>query len=579
MTSDWRIAIAQINCTVGDLAGNGRKILERIEEARRLGADVITFPELSITGYPPEDLLLKPKFIADNLTILREMASSVPDLVVVVGFVNRRDTKIYNSAAVICKGEIKGVYDKTLLPNYGVFDEKRYFAQGESPLVFRYGAMLFGVNICEDIWFKEGPTCAQAGYGARIIFNVNASPYHTGKIRVREEIVRARAIESGAFIVYTNLVGGQDELIFDGQSFVMDNTGVVIAKALAFKEDLLLVDIPRNALSGCPVKATTGCDRGESSPIPPVIVSEEVPPKQKEPLKSRSMEALDPVGEVYEALCLGLHDYVTKNGFRGVTVGLSGGIDSALVAALAVDALGAGNVVAVFMPSRFTSGISFEDARELADKLAIKLLEVPIDGIYDAYLSTLKPFFTGLKENVTEENIQARIRGNILMAFSNKFGWLVLTTGNKSEMSVGYATLYGDMAGGFALIKDVPKTLVYGLSRYRNTISTVIPERILTRAPSAELKPDQKDSDTLLPYDDLDPILKAYIEEDKAAEEIFMPGLEREAVFRTVGMVDLSEYKRRQSPPGIKITPKAFGKDRRMPITNKYRGEGCLLKG
>jgi NAD+ synthase (glutamine-hydrolysing) len=569
--SNWRIAAAQINCTVGDLTGNCRKILDRVGKAYELGADVVTFPELAVTGYPPEDLLLKPKFIEDNIRALHDLARSVPEIVAVVGFVNHQGKNIYNSAAILCGGEIRGVYDKTLLPNYGVFDEKRYFAEGEDCPIFRFGDLCFGVNICEDIWFAEGPTRLQAARGAGIILNVNASPYHTGKTKDREEAVRTQAVENGVFVVYTNLVGGQDELVFDGQSFVMDDSGLVIARALAFKEDLLLVDIAGEAL-GTKRTAFAPATQPEALSRYVVTVAEKVGLRVKPELAPDIRESLVPTGEVYEALRMGLHDYVTKNGFHGVTIGLSGGIDSALVAALAVDALGPENVVTVFMPSRFTSTASREDAGGLASNLAIKLLEVPIDGIYRAYISTLGPFFEGLSEDTTEENLQARIRGNILMAFSNKFGWLVLTTGNKSEMSVGYATLYGDMAGGFAVIKDVPKTLVYNLCRYRNDIFPAIPERILTKAPSAELKPDQKDSDTLLPYDELDLILKAYVEDDKTAEEIGLPAVTKGDVSRTVAMVDRSEYKRRQSPPGIKITPKAFGKDRRMPITNRYKG-------
>jgi NAD+ synthase (glutamine-hydrolysing) len=463
-----------------------------------------------------------------------------------------------------------------LLPNYGVFDEKRYFAPGREPLIAKFGTLTFGVNICEDIWFAHGPTRIQAEQGASVILNINASPYHAGKSRLREEIIRSQVRENNVFIVYTNLVGGQDELIFDGQSLVMGPDGRIIGQALPFKEDLLLVEIPegKSGRKGTDLSRLRGAmARGK------VTIANRLIRKEKPPLPSRSIEPLGLVPEVYEALTLGLHDYVTKNGFEKVTVGLSGGIDSALVAVLAVDALGKENVVAVSMPSRFTSRESEIDAEELAENVGIKLMNVSIEEIYKAYLETFSPFFGGLKEDITEENIQARIRGNILMALSNKFGWLVLTTGNKSEMSVGYATLYGDMAGGFAVIKDVPKTLVYSLAYYRNTRSPVIPERVLVKEPSAELRPDQKDKDTLPPYEDLDLILKAYIEDDKTAEEIISPALRREVVDKTLAMVDKSEYKRRQSSPGIKITPRAFGKDRRMPITNKYRGEVCPSKG
>lgn len=567
MKNSWRIAIAQINCTVGDLKGNSTRIVEYAERARSSGADIVTFPELAVTGYPPEDLLLKPKFIDDNVAALQDLSRSIKDVVAVVGFVDQEGGTFYNAAAIIYDGEIKGVYRKTLLPNYGVFDEKRYFASGKTPLVFKFGDLIFGVNICEDIWFPQGPTSAQALAGATLILNINASPYHAGKIKVREEIVSTLASTHNVFISYANLVGGQDELVFDGQSMVTDREGNVIARALAFREDLLLVDIPDQA----PVKAPTARPGPPASPNM-VVVAETVSPTEKPFITWQQGKTLEPPAEVYEALVLGLHDYVSKNGFDKVTIGLSGGIDSAIVAVLAVDALGKDRVVAVFMPSQYTSRESDVDARELAENLGIRLLDVPIGDIYRAYSSTLDPIFAGLPMDITEENIQARIRGNILMALSNKFGWLVLTTGNKSEMSVGYATLYGDMAGGFAVIKDVPKTLVYQLSLYRNSVSPVIPQRILEKEPTAELKPDQKDRDTLPPYETLDQILKAYVEEDKHPDEIVSPSLQREVVSRVSAMVDRSEYKRRQSPPCIKITPKAFGKDRRMPITNKYRG-------
>jgi len=569
MHENWRIAIAQINCTVGDLKGNCAKIIEYAGRAKDLGADIVTFPELAITGYPPEDLLLKPKFIEDNITALKEVEKSIKDIVAVVGFVDSDDGKIYNAAAVICNHKIQGIYRKTLLPNYGVFDEKRYFTPGKKALVFKLGELIFGVNICEDIWFDEGPTASQARAGAGLILNINASPYHTGKIKVREEIVRHLASVNKVFIFYTNLIGGQDELVFDGQSMACDNTGTITAHAAAFKEDLLIEDIPRDKLIKDQAKKSNN-DTTKKHEL--IVIDKKGQHSDKPAITWRQAEMLDPVAEVYEALVLGLHDYVSKNGFGNVTIGLSGGIDSAIVAAIAVDALGKDRVTGVFMPSRYTSRESEEDAKEMAKNLGIEMLTVPIDEIYKAYMTTFKPIFKDRKEDITEENIQARIRGNILMALSNKFGWLVLTTGNKSEMSVGYATLYGDMAGGFAVIKDVPKTLVYMLSAYKNSSGPVIPQRILEKEPTAELKPDQKDRDTLPPYDTLDPILKAYVEEDKHPEEIISPSLEKDVVDRVSRMVDGSEYKRRQSPPGIKITPKAFGKDRRMPIKNRYRG-------
>ena len=564
-----RIAAAQMNSTVGDLKGNSAKILGYIERARVSGVDIIAFPELALTGYPPEDLLLKAGFIDDNLKTLRTLAGEAQDITVIVGFVDRQKDHLFNAAAVMHGGMIKGVCHKQLLPNYGVFDEKRYFTVGNRPLVFQFNGVVFGVSICEDIWHKEGPTKLMAGSGAGLIFNINASPYHAGKITLRKEVAQERIEESHLYICYTNLVGGQDELVFDGQSFVMDKKGNIVARAEAFKEDLLVVDIPIGKLKRRKRKKSSA-EGGKKAYI--VSLAYKGISKQKEPFSTRKVRALDPVAEVYEALKLGLHDYVSKNGFKKTVIGLSGGIDSSIVAALAADALGKENVTGVFMPSQYTSRESEEDAKELARNLGIELLEASIEETYKAYLSTLGRFFSGLKEDITEENIQARIRGNILMALSNKFGWLVLTTGNKSEMSVGYATLYGDMAGGFAIIKDVPKTLVYKIAVYRNSFGVVIPKRVLTKEPTAELRPDQKDRDTLPPYAYLDPILKSYVEEDKDIGEISNPPMTKEEIEKVLRMVDGSEYKRRQSPPGIKITPKAFGKDRRMPITNKYRG-------
>ncbi|MCX5808905.1 MAG: NAD+ synthase [Proteobacteria bacterium] len=588
MTEMCRIAVAQINTTVGDLDGNCKKMKNYVEMAVDMKADIAVFPELVITGYPPEDLLLKPKFVEDNVKVLDEFARSVHDIIAIAGFVNRIGEDLYNAAAIVYNGEIAGIYHKSLLPNYGVFDEKRYFQAGSEPLVFQYGGLIFGVNICEDIWHEEGPTRMQVLHGAQLILNINASPYHAGKIRQREEVVKTLARENHVPIIYANLVGGQDELVFDGQSLVVDEKGTIMARAEAFKEDLLVVDMllaggERRAESGEGVAAGFSLRevrkqnliklKTQNHALERLYRGSKLKTKERPPIPGRKAEPLlEPAAEVYEALKLGLHDYVVKNGFKRVAIGLSGGIDSSLVAVVAADALGKKNVAGVSMPSRYTSEASRVDAKGLADQLGIELLEVPIDGVYSAYQSSFNPLFKGLSEDTTEENIQARIRGNILMALSNKFGWLVLTTGNKSEMSVGYATLYGDMAGGFAVIKDVPKMLVYELSRYRNTINPVIPERVLTKAPTAELKPDQKDQDTLPPYDILDRILEAYIEGDKYGEAIISPSLQKETVERTLHMVDISEYKRRQSPPGIKITPKAFGKDRRMPITNKYRG-------
>jgi NAD+ synthase (glutamine-hydrolysing) len=570
-----RIALGQINSTVGDLEGNSRKMREYLNRAVRKGGEIICFPELSLTGYPPEDLLLKPKFIADNLSVLRALARSVdPDIIMIAGFVDQKGKALYNAAAVIYKKKVRHVYHKILLPNYGVFDEKRYFSSGGTPdlyMITRREAppagkpsppFVFGINICEDIWHTEGPLKAQNLAGAKLILNINASPYHAGKVKEREEMICVQARRNRVWVAYTNLVGAQDELVFDGQSMVVDSNGAVIARAAAFEEDLLITDVvlPRGKAQ---VKKKTAV-------LIPSVLSFRAPSGGQIPV--RLDRPLEPVAEVYKALTLGLRDYVLKNGFKKVVLGLSGGIDSALVAALAVDALGRSDVSGVFMPTRYSSNESETDARQLADNLGVAFMNISIEQIYKMYLLIFEPYFAGLEKNVAEENLQARIRGNILMALSNKFGWLVLTTGNKSEMSTGYATLYGDMAGGFAVIKDVPKGLVYRLSRYRNSISFVIPERILTKEPTAELRPNQKDRDTLPPYEQLDAILKAYVEEDKDINSIVSSGFDSALVSRVTSMVDKSEYKRRQSPPGIKITPKAFGRDRRMPITNRYRG-------
>jgi NAD+ synthase (glutamine-hydrolysing) len=554
-----RIAIAQINSTVGDLKGNCRKMIEYAQRAETFDADMIVFPELALTGYPPEDLLLKPRFIEDSLVSLRYLVNSAAkDLVVIVGFVDRRLGKLYNAAAVIRNKKIIGRYYKKLLPNYGVFDEKRYFSDGNLPGLFRIGNVLFGLNICEDIWHKEGPTKEQAQAGANLIININASPYYSGRIKERQRLIQYQARQNCASIVYVNLVGGQDELVFDGQSMVVDDKGKITSEAEAFKEDLLIADVD------IPVKKLKA-----QKTIPFIALNRKIDKRSNLPQKIT--KPLELTAEIYQALLLGLQDYVDKNGFNKAVIGLSGGIDSSLVATLASDALGRDNIIGVFMSTRYSSGVSETDVIHLTSNLGIKLIKISIEQIYKMYSIVLEPHFAGSQRDVTEENIQARIRGNILMALSNKFGWLVLTTGNKSEMSTGYATLYGDMAGGFAVIKDVPKTLVYRLAQYRNSLSFVIPERVLTKEPTAELKPDQKDSDTLPAYEKLDPILKAYIEEDKDLKTIVSSGFSKEGVEKILDMVDRSEYKRRQAPPGIKITPKAFGRDRRMPITNKYK--------
>jgi len=551
-----RVSVAQLNLTVGDLNGNTEKIIESIKKAENLNSDVIIFPELSITGYPPEDLLLKSKFIQDNLKKLEEIKKEVNNIIAIVGFVDKVENNLYNSAAIIYNKKIYGIYHKIFLPNYSVFDEKRYFKSGNEILIFNFDKIIFSVEICEDIWHFNGPIKEASQNGAKIIFINNASPYYLGKIKEREEIIISQAKKNNLFIVYTNLVGGQDEIVFDGQSRIVDNLGNIIAGADAFKEEILNADlnIPESEIKLKNI----------------IEIPKKIVPKTQ--IISKKPELLKPEEEVYKALILGLKDYILKNGFQKVVIGLSGGIDSSLVATLAVDTLGNENVIGVFMPSRYTSKESEEDVEELVKNLKIRLIKISIEPIYEVYLKILKPHFLDKKEDITEENLQARIRGNILMALSNKFGWLVLATGNKSEMSTGYATLYGDMAGGFAVLKDVPKTLVYKLANYRNSIGYVIPQRVLVKAPTAELKFNQKDSDTLPEYELLDSILKLYIEEDKEFEEIVGKGFDAEIVKKVLNMVDKSEYKRRQAPPGIKITPKAFGKDRRMPITNKYRG-------
>ena len=555
-----RVAIAQINSIVGDLEGNAAKIRRYIEKAKDSGAEIICFPELALCGYPPEDLLLKPKFIRDNLSVLKKLAKTIDgNIVAIIGFAYGKAKKTYNAAAVISNYRIRGIYHKILLPNYGVFDEKRYFNPGDEPLIFGLDNFIFGVNICEDIWQAEGPTKSQARMGAKLILNINASPYYASKFKERQRVISGQAKDNGIFVVYANLVGGQDELVFDGQSIIVDNRGKLIARAKAFTEDLLIQDLD------IPVS--------DKRPFGKIIKIPDIKIRPKEKLSAGKIsKRLAQVEEIYQALVLGLRDYVFKNGFCKVIIGLSGGIDSSLVAALAVDALGSQNVTGIFMPSRYSSGRSKKDALVLAKNLKIKIMVISIERLFGSYLSILKPHFSGLGRDITEENLQARIRGNLLMAFSNKFGWLVLTTGNKSEMSTGYATLYGDMAGGLAVIKDVPKTLVYKLSRYRNSIAKVIPESVFRKAPTAELRANQKDQDTLPPYEILDGILKAYVEEDRDLAKIIAAGFNKKLVDKTAAMVDKNEYKRRQSPPGIKITPKAFGRDRRIPITNKYRG-------
>ncbi len=574
-----RLGMAQINPTVGDLDGNTRKIIQYINDARKMGVDLLTFPELSIPGYPPEDLLLMPRFVDANLEYLQGVIVASESITVLVGFVDRKDD-IYNAAALIHDGTLQAVYHKIHLPNYGVFDERRYFQAGREFLVFSLRGIIVGVNICEDIWHPGDPTRAQALYGgAEIIVNISSSPYHAGKGNFRERMLATRAADNIAIVAFNNLVGGQDELVFDGESMVFDQSGNLMHRGKKFQEELILMDLEiegvfRKRLHDPRRREVKLEDGAERELLHMVRLSENHKPRKKRAkISQRSNEPLPQAQEVYEALVLGTRDYVRKNGFDKVLIGLSGGIDSSLVTTIAVDALGLENVIGVFMPSGYTSAESSEDAIGLSENLGIKLITIPITETFNAYREVLAPEFAGKEVDVTEENIQARIRGNILMALSNKFGWLVLTTGNKSEMSVGYCTLYGDMAGGFAVIKDVPKTLVYELARYRNgrSKSKVIPERVIEKEPSAELRPEQRDTDTLPPYPVLDPILQAYVEEDRDLEGILALGFEKGMVKNIIDRVDRNEYKRRQSPPGIKITPRALGKDRRLPITHRYR--------
>jgi len=571
-----RIGMAQINTTVGDLEGNTQQILKAIAEARSLGVDLLTFPELAICGYPPEDLLLKPQFLKENLRSLKRVVSDCEGITVVVGFVDAKGD-IYNAAAVIHDGRLVSIYHKIYLPNYGVFDEKRYFQAGSECPVHIIGGVGVGINICEDIWYEAGPDTAQTYSGGEVIVNISASPYYFGKGNLREKMLAARASENVTIIAYNNLVGGQDELVFDGNSMVLDETGRVIARGKQFEEDLVVADLNIEAVSRRRLqnpkwrKETLRLEERWSGAK--IVVSDVPSASPKPPLSPRQLEACSLPGEVYGALVLGTRDYIIKNGFGDVLIGLSGGIDSALVAAIAVDALEPSNVVGVAMPSRFSSPASISDAGLLAKNLGISLITIPIEKVFQAYLETLSSSFEGTDPNVAEENMQARIRGNILMALSNKFSRLVLTTSNKSETATGYTTLYGDMAGGLAVIKDVPKTMVYELARYRNSIagSELIPATIIEKMPSAELRPGQQDTDSLPPYDVLDPVLTAYVEEDKSIEQIVAMGIDEDVVKQAARLVDTSEYKRRQAPPGVKITPRAFGRDRRLPITNRFK--------
>lgn len=575
MMRTLRLSLAQINSTVGDIDGNREKITAYIQQAKEIGSDMVVFPELALTGYPPEDLLLKPRFIKSNLKALELLKEHSQGIVVIVGFVDARDD-IYNAAALLSNREIIDIYHKQFLPNYGVFDENRYFQAGRTNPVYRLKDISCGLNICEDIWYAGGPIRAQSLAGAEVIINVNASPYDFGKTLLREKILCTRSLDNAIILAYVNMVGGQDELVFDGASLVVDQGGNVLARAHQFKEELITIDLDIEAVVR--MRLHNPRRRQEVLSFTDNVKKMDIPlqnknSRKKQPVTCISHKLLKDMEEVYEALVLGTSDYVHKNGFKKVIIGLSGGVDSALVTTIAVDALGSENVTTVFMPSPYTSVESKEDSEALAHNLGIRFIEIPIIGIFDSYRTVLASLFEGLSENITEENLQARIRGNLLMALSNKFNRLVLTTGNKSENSVGYATLYGDMAGGFAVIKDVPKMIVYNLCYFKNEKEgrVVIPERILTKAPTAELRPDQKDSDSLPPYSELDPILKAYVEDDLSLDEIISLGTDENTAREVIKKIDLSEYKRRQAPPGIKITPRAFGRDRRFPITNRFR--------
>ncbi len=579
-----------MNPVVGDVDGNVRAIGKWVKSARQDGADIVVFPELAITGYPPEDLVLRPSFLRDTAHALQWLTTQCRDLTVVVGFLEEGGRtrpregasfvvpsglrQVFNAAAVIHDRRVAATCQKTFLPNYGVFDESRYFSPGQKALVCQVRRVRFGVNICEDIWYAGGPTRDQVTVGgAQLILNINASPYHVGKVRARQRMLAERAKQNNVVVSYTNMVGGQDEVVFDGNSMIVDRMGTVVTRAGAFEEELLVADL---FFDGEARPAGRKTRVRQQYPVKRVRLSsvERRKPKKPVPLKNRDLS--HDFEEIYQALVTGVRDYVRKNGFRRVLVAVSGGIDSALTAVIAADALGSDRVTGVFMPSPFTSRESRSDVKALMKALNVELLTFSITRLWKQYVRALSPTFGKRASDVTEENLQARIRGTLVMALSNKFGHLVLTTGNKSEMSVGYATLYGDMAGGFAVIKDVPKILVYDLARYRNlkAVDThgkaVIPQRVIDRAPSAELKPGQTDQDALPPYEVLDPILEAYVEQERSLQEIAGKGFPVQTVKRVMAMVDRSEYKRRQAPIGIKITQRALGKDRRMPITNRY---------
>ena len=578
MARRFRLALAQINTTVGDIPGNTAKMLDCIQEARHARADLIAFPEMATTGYPPEDLLFKPSFLRENVAAMERIVAASQGTAVVVGYVDM-GTDISNAAALGYDGKLVDIYRKMYLPNYGVFDEDRYFRRGDSCPVYVINGVGVGVNICEDVWYPVGPIAVQRDSGAELIVNINASPFHTGKRSYREKMIATRAADNELFVAYLNSVGGQDELVFDGASLVCDMNGGSVSRGPAFKESLVISDLDIEAVFRTRLRDSR--PRKENPTIlreigiPKVIQVSGFEAQEQPPLPlSGPAPEMEDVEEVYHALVLGTGDYLRKSGFAKALVGLSGGVDSALTATVARDALGPDQVVGITMPSRYSSEGSISDSRKLADSLGIELWTVPIEPAHLAFGDILEPFFRRTDPNVAEENVQARIRGNILMTISNKFGWIVLTTGNKSEMAMGYATLYGDMAGGFAVIKDVPKTMVYRLCRWRNQHGEprpVIPQAIIDKPPSAELKEGQLDQDSLPPYEVLDPVVKAYVEEDRSYQEMVDLGFDPQVVRQVISAVDRNEYKRRQAPPGVKITPRAFGKDRRLPIVNRYR--------
>ena len=565
-----RVALCQMDLVVGDLGGNVEKMVNALGRAEDTGADLAVFPELAITGYPPEDLLLKPGFVADNQVALTKVAQATERCVAIVGFVDE-GLDLYDAAAVCVGGEVRGIYHKCNLPNYSVFDEQRYFVPGSGAAnLFVVGGARLGVSVCEDAWDPTGPISSQAAAGAELMVNINASPYYARRLAERQRMLATRAADASCGLIYVNMVGGQDELVFDGASMVFDAEGRLLAAMPQFEEEVAVFDIEVRPSYRKRLLDPRG--RHRAPELPDVVVSATPRQPVSAPRVAPPMaEPLGPEEEVYGALVLGTRDYVRKNGFSQVVVGLSGGIDSSLVAVIATDALGPGSVHGVSLPSRFTSSHSNDDAADLSSRLGIDYLTVPIEPAHEAVLGMLSSTFAGTSPGLAEENIQSRLRGLVLMALSNKFGWLVLTTGNKSELAVGFSTLYGDTAGGFAVIKDVPKTLVYRLCQWRNSQGGVIPQAVLDKPPSAELRPDQLDTDSLPPYEQLDPVLEAYVEGDMTAGELVEAGFDPELVERVVRLVDLAEYKRRQSPLGVRVTPKAFGRDRRMPITNGYR--------